>query len=192
MINFDLAFTYLLGNEGTAYTHDLRDPGGSTKFGITLKSYQSFLRRSVSDFELANLNLIEARDFYNVMYWVGTHCDRLSGAAISICIFDTAVLYGPGTAAILAQKTVSVISGAALKFDGILGDNSIGLLNISREGDFLDAYHDLVLKRIDAVIVTNPIEEVFRDGWTSRADRLLTLTDLTSLIEETTKQEGST
>lgn len=182
MINFDIAFNYLLKNEGMTFTNSPSDPGGPTKFGVTLKSYQAYLGQPVSAFDIENLTLDEARDFYLERYWNSINCDKLSSSGIATSIFDTAVLYGPSVSTILAQKTVSLIGGVTLKFDGILGDMSIKYLNIVKETDFLNKYHDLVLVRIDNVILLNPKEEVYRKGWTNRANRLLTLTNVKSLV----------
>jgi lysozyme family protein len=188
MMNFDLAFIFTIGNEG-GFTNDPRDPGGPTKFGITLRSYEEYLKRLVTTAEIAALDIGQAKSFYLDTVW-NPLCQKIESAAVGICIFDCAILYGPGTSVIMAQKTASTLSGAALKFDGIIGDQTLGILNKLKDLDFLQTYHGFVLERINKVIENNPVEEAFRKGWTSRADRLLTLTNLTDLIEETTKQEG--
>ena len=187
-INFDLGFTYLMHDEGTKYTNDPRDPGGPTKFGITLVAYQNFLKRLVTAVEIQALTLDQARDFYYRVYWEPV-CDKIQNAAIAVCIFDCAVLYGLGTASLMAQKAASRLSPAAIKLDGIIGDKTVEVLDLVKEEDFLDTYHALVLEKIDKVISAEPTLEVYRKGWTARADRLLTLTDLAPLIEETTKQQ---
>lgn len=176
---FQLAFQYLLKDEGTTFVNDKRDSGGATKFGITFKALQNWLKLSTIDVSvLENLDVFEAQNFYKEVFWDHLCCDLMTVPAIAICIFDSAALYGPGTAAILAQKAISQISAAGLKFDGIIGDSTLKLLNLAKAETFLDAYHALILKRIDAVCTADPKNEVFREGWTNRADRLLTLKEI--------------
>jgi lysozyme family protein len=179
MVNnfFDQAFSYLLANEGFTYTNDPLDSGGPTKFGITQKTYESFVGRLVEAAEIKDLTIEEAKKFYFERYWLLMSCDKITVLGIAVCIFDTGVLYGPGTSAILAQKTAN-LCGANLKFDGHLGEKSIEFINLIRQGVFLENFHALALARIDSVIASNPKNEVFKNGWVNRANRLLTLSNI--------------
>jgi lysozyme family protein len=165
-----------MGNEGTAFVNNPFDSGGPTKYGITMSSYKSFFGAPVSVSDIENLTPDEAMQLYEYTYWDALSLGLITNAAIAICIFDSSVLYGQKTAAILAQQAVSRL-GAVLKFDGVLGDTSIGFLNLAAADQFLAAFHGLVMNRIDNVILANPKDEAFRLGWTNRADRLLQLKD---------------
>lgn len=176
---FDLAFAYLLGDEGIVFTNNPKDPGGATKFGVTKKAFEAFLKKSVDVSDIENMTSDTAEWFYHESYWRPLRLDQISKASIAIAIFDTAVLYGPGTSAIMAQKAVSVC-GATIKLDGHLGDKSIEAFNIVKEGGFLQRFHDFILVHIDDVIQRNPEEEEFRKGWTNRTARLLTLISKTN------------
>lgn len=182
---FDFAFNYLMGDEGRTYTNDPRDSGGPTKFGITLNTYAAFLKRVVSPEEIENLSEEDARYFYFWEYWIKLQCDEIKTPGIAICIFDCAVLYGDNPAVIIAQKAISLLTGATLKFDGVVGDMTLKLLSSVKEELFLKTYQVLVLKRIDNVIAAHPKDEAFRRGWTRRADRLLTLNGVEHLINGT-------
>lgn len=171
---FDDAFNYLLRNEGTTFTDDPTDSGGPTKFGITKKAYELFLGHSVDVSEIRSLTIPQAKPFYFDRYWKTLSCQKLTSRAISICIFDSGVLYGVANAGILAQKAASA-NGFALKFDGILGDKSIAALNAIQEEDFLKSFHSLLLERIEWIVKVNPKNVVYQKGWTDRADRLLRL-----------------
>lgn len=178
----DVAFNYLiLEDEGSKYTNDPRDPGGPTKWGITLKTYQEFYNTVATPEMIEQMPAASAKHIYAVYYWNPLRCDKISDLAIAVAIFDCGVLYGVGTTGFLVQRALAQ-RGVAIKLDGILGDKSIGLLNELLGGGAQDArvslmrsIHDLLLERIDAVIVANPTEEVYRRGWTLRADRLLQL-----------------
>ncbi len=182
---FDEAFAYILKNEGVDYTNDPKDSGGPTKFGITQRDFEIYIGRIVPAIEIKEMHIDIAKSFYFNRYWKFLLCDHLDRAGIAICIFDTSILYGVGTAALLAQRTVS-LCGATLKLDAVVGDKTVDALNIVPVEAFLNAFHGLVLARIDTVITENPKNEVYRKGWTSRANRLLTLINIDPVIDETT------
>lgn len=177
-MNLDAAFAYLLKDEGTKFTNDPKDPGGPTKFGVTQKAYAAHLGREVPDYEIENLPEELAKEFYRERYWQPLRCHEMKSEAIATCIFDSGVLYGVGTTAKITQLAISRCGGT-VKFDGILGEKTVALINAVREGDFLKAFHALLIERIDHVIRINPDEEKFRNGWTNRADRLLALSTQT-------------
>ncbi len=176
----DEALAYLFEDEGTSYTDDPNDSGGPTKYGVTQKSYISFLGRWVSPDEIEALTPVQAKIFYQQRYWRPLGCDRMLQACVAIAIFDCGVLYGVGTAAMLSQKALS-LSGGQLKFDGILGDKSLALLNVVKPEEFLRNIRAFLLQRIDSVIKLDSKNEAYRKGWTNRADRLLTLSSVAPL-----------
>lgn len=184
MNNFDLAFNYLISfDEGQKYTNDPDDAGGPTKYGITLRIYQQFYDKNATADDVQNMSADQARAIYLSLWWNALDCPKMSTPSIAIAIFDTAVLYGIRTAALIAQKALSSIGGFDLKFDGVIGDKSVNFLNMVKGDEFLEMYRGLVLNRIDEVIEKFPRNQKYRDGWTKRADRLLTLNDNDFLIK---------
>lgn len=173
-VGFDQAIEYLFKNENTIYTNNPRDSGGPTKYGVTLKAYASYLGRQVTPEEMENLTEAEAKSFYFARYWAPLSCPRIVHTSVAIALFDTGVLYGVGTTALLAQEALSAC-GVPLKFDGHVGDKTIAAFNRVEEDDFLEAFHDLILHRIEQVVALNPKNQDFRKGWITRAKRLLTL-----------------
>lgn len=184
MTNLDVAFNYLLGDEGTKYTNNPDDSGGPTKFGITKRTYQAFFNRLVLDSEIEAMTPGIAKQIYEELYWTPLHCEDIEDVALvfALTIFDSGVLYGVGTIALITQRALS-LCGAPLKLDGILGDKSIGFLNSMGGGSqitrssLLHTFSGLLLEHIDAVILANPKDEAFRRGWTLRVDRFLKLLD---------------
>lgn len=179
--NFHLAMDYILKNEGLVFTNDPKDSGGATKFGVTKAAYEQFLGHSVAVEEIQNLTLEKAKQFYFECYWMPMRCWAIEKAPIAICLFDTAVLYGPWFASHTAQ-VVANKHGGNLKLDGVLGDKSTAAINQVSVGNFLMGYHVCILERINLVIKNSPKNERFRRGWTRRADRLL------SLVQPQTKE----
>lgn len=187
--NFDVAFKYLLGDEGTKYTNDPHDSGGPTKFGITKKTYEEFFNKeNVPDSEIEFMTEWTAKQIYWAMFWIRLGCERVSNPAVTIPIFDSATLYGVGTVALITQHTLS-LCGATLKFDGIIGDKSVVFLNAVAGGSFVQTFYGLIMERIETVVLKHPKDEKYRHGWTLRAERLLRFSD-PSFVEKLLKGEN--
>ncbi len=172
---FDEAFNFVLDTETREYTNDPRDSGGPTKFGVTLRAYASFVGWQVTPEEIRNLTEDQAKAFYFRRYWHPLRCDRITRLTVAICLFDSGVLYGVGTATLMAQETAVLCGGPVLKFDGVIGDKSIAAINSIEEELFIETFYRQLILRIDLVVSKYPKNAVFRDGWTNRAKRLLTL-----------------
>lgn len=183
MNNLDVAFNYLiLKDEGSKYTNDPDDAGGPTKYGITKKTYEEFFQLATTEETIAGMSPETAKQIYNALYWSRLRCADLQDLALAIAFFDSAVLYGVGTIALIVQRSLS-LCGAVIKLDGVLGDKSIETINklgggaLRTRSTLLTTFHGLLLEHIDAVIVAKPKDEKYRHGWTLRADRLLQLLD---------------
>lgn len=174
---FDQAFDYLMGDEGRTFVNDPIDSGGPTKFGITQLSMSHYKKRNVSVWEIETLTEEEAKQIYFQNYWNPLQCGQMKKIAMSICVFNSGVLYGVGTAARLTQRAAN-ICGATLKVDGFIGEETVLSLNPIKQEEFLKAFHGLVIARIDDIIKVNPKNEKFRHGWTNRTNRLLALNKL--------------
>lgn len=172
--NFDQAFAYLLKDEGTSYTNDPKDSGGPTKFGITQKTYEQYMKRLSTLDEIKNMSVDTAKQIYLDLYWNSLSCNRISHLGLAVCLFNSSVLYGVGTTAILAQKALNNC-GYTLKSDGVFGDKSIAAINGVGPFAFLNMFHDQLLTRIETLIEKDSKNEKYRNGWTNRANRLLAL-----------------
>lgn len=116
-MNFDDAFTYVVGEEGKLST-DPKDRGNwtggkigvgilkGTKYGISAAAYPLL--------DIANLSLSDAKAIYKRDYW-----DELEGDTFpfgnALCLFDFGVNAGISEAVRVAQKAIG------LTVDGILG-----------------------------------------------------------------------
>lgn len=188
MNNFDIAFWYLLGNEGTTFTNDPNDPGGATKYGVTLRTFRSLVDQSATVSDIENLTPDQAKVVYNLGYWMPgpMRCADMVPLEIAIAIFDVGILYGPNISAMLTQRALNQAFGAGLAIDNDLGPASLKFINEHASAmEFLAEFYEEVIIRIHNLVVINPSLEVFKVGWTKRADRLLSLTNsgfLTGLI----------
>ena len=88
---------------------DARDPGGTTKYGISQRAYPSL--------DIRALTLDDATTLYHRDYWTPIRGDDFP-AGLALLLLDTAVNMGPATAVKLLQTTLQVTA------DGIPGPNT--------------------------------------------------------------------
>lgn len=110
---FDRAFDLIVGSEGE-YSNDPKDPGGETKFGITV----AVARAAGYAGEMRDLPLDFAKTVYRAQYWDACQCDAL-GWRWAIAVFDCAVNQGVVTAVRLMQDALGVM------VDGKLGPRTL-------------------------------------------------------------------
>jgi len=171
--NFDQAFHYTLVNEG-GFVNDPDDAGGATRWGITINSLAAWRGHPVEAIDVRNLSVDEAKEIYYGRYWAPLRCHRMKQLPVAMAIFDVAVLFGLGTAAIYAQKAVRDCA-MDIEVDGDIGPESLNALNVVTPSVFLSTLSTLLLGRIDGIIQASPIDERFRAGWTARVNKLLLL-----------------
>lgn len=146
-MDFDTAFTRLVGNEG-GYVNDPRDPGGETKFGISKRSYH--------DVNIATLTVDGAKAIYYRDFW-----KPLADAhpAIKFQVFDFAVNSGMQTAIRKLQAAIGVAD------DGHWGPVSAAALQAMDVSDVIMLF---VAERLDfwRKLQTWP---TYGSGWAGRA-----------------------
>lgn len=111
MINFNDAFTSLIGSEG-GYSNNPADPGGETMWGITKRV--AVANGYAGDMHLLPLDL--AKNIAKKCYWDLYQCDQFD-IRIAYQIFDTA--YNGGRPAQWLQQAVGVTA------DGVIGAKTI-------------------------------------------------------------------
>ncbi|MEN2980848.1 glycosyl hydrolase 108 family protein [Tistrella bauzanensis] len=162
MTRFDQALDIVLHWEGHGQvTDDPADPGGITRWGISL----AFLRRADSDAGPADIREMtreHAATLYRGHFWSPIRADDLH-PALALFTFDTAVNLGVPRAARLLQQAV----GAAP--DGVIGPRSIAAAaKAAAAPDLARAVLvDMCAGRMD-IYVTRPGWPRFGRGWTRR------------------------
>jgi lysozyme family protein len=134
----------LLGIPGdNTYSDDPHDPGGPTNFGITLRTYATYVGRTVDASSrsslIAGLRSIDpetVRAIYRKRYWLPSYSAELP-AGLDLFHFDAAVNHGVGGATRLLQEALNVES------DGEIGP-------ITRRA-FQSAKVDTVINRYAAI-----------------------------------------
>lgn len=121
-MKFDKAHDIVVGIE-KGYVNDPRDPGGATKFGISLRFLRSIgldINRDgiIDGLDIRGLTHAEAKKIYYTKFWLATNCQNLPNG-IDLAVFDCAVNQGRPTAIKLLQRS------ARVKVDGIIGPKTL-------------------------------------------------------------------
>jgi len=168
MADFRDALKVVLIHEGgSAYTDNPNDPGGATKYGISLR----FLLGEGVDIDhdgdidaddVKNLTEEEAEKLYSAFFWAPMHCDSF-GQVVAAKLFDLAVNVGTKRATILAQQA------ACVHPDGLLGPQTIRGIIAMRPDLFITNLCQFQSDFYDAIVEKRPAAVEFLVGWKVRA-----------------------
>ena len=155
-MNFDEAFTKLLGHEG-GYSNHPSDPGGETMWGVTKRVAQAHGYMG----PMRELPVALAKQIYKKAYWDAVSADLIP-AHTRYAVFDAAVNSGPVQAIKWLQRAMGV------EDVGRFGPKTTAAVAVADEG--LEARflgHRLMfmtnLKNWDA----------FSEGWAKRIAQIL-------------------
>ncbi len=172
-MSFDAILDQIIQNEGREYTNDPDDPGGPTKFGITLETLHSWRGKPVTPDDVKNLTEDEARTIYTARYWTQpgfASVDAIS-PKIAAKLADAGVNVGPGTVSQWLQRTINVM-GASLTVDGKLGPASCAALKgfLDQRGENGEAVMLRALNGFQATYYIglaekNPTNRKYAYGW---------------------------
>lgn len=167
--DIDEALKYLLDEEG-GWVNNPNDRGGETKWGVTQSVYDKFRTllkeptRSVRQIEMP-----EARQLYDVLYWRAAGCDRLPWP-ISYLVFDASVNSGINRGIRWAQ------TGLGLTADSRVGPATVAAAQTAvEEGDTrkLVAIIQARSKFLTDLIRKSPSQLTFLGGWWNRTLKVL-------------------
>lgn len=131
------ALRLMFGHEG-GYSNHPNDPGGPTKYGVTLKTLRAHRRNpNLAAEDVKALTLTEAEDIYRKSYWTQSGSDLLP-AGLDYSAFDFGVNSGPATAVKRLQKVLGVSQ------DGIVGAQTLAAIDAYAGGvaGLIKAYCD--------------------------------------------------
>ncbi len=134
-----------------------RDPGGLTKYGISLRAYPKLGRQGIMKLSEADAMAIYRRDF-----WDSPGIDRLP-ARLRLPVFDGAVNHGQKTAIKLLQRSLREL-GTNVHVDGELGPRTAAAVNAQDEKRFLVTF----LLRRQQLYRSLESYNVFGFGWERR------------------------
>lgn len=163
MSHFPKILSNTLHHEGLWSDH-VKDPGGATMKGVTLKTYSDFLGRPAMKDELRRIPDDHLEAIYRKGFWDKVRGDELAAISpgLAAAVFDFAVNSGPGRAA----RALQSLSGAVT--DGAIGPNTmkqvkawVDLMGPDKAIDAYQAFRQHYLESLDTF-------STFGRGWTRR------------------------
>jgi lysozyme family protein len=149
-MNFDQAFTRLLGKEG-GYTNNIADKGGATNWGVT----QAVARSNGYTGDMRDFTQAQAKVIYRKSYWDAVQADALPDD-VRYDIFDAAVNSGISQAAKWLQRAVNA------EADGVIGKETIAAAAIEPfTGRKFNGYRLMMMTDLENW-------STFGRGWTKR------------------------
>lgn len=138
MNNFDSFVPKIIEYESTRFTNDPDDPGGATKFGISIKFAGSIdldiNGDGITDIaDIIALTLEDATAIYLEHFWTKIGGDLLP-RGVAYVAFDESVNQGPYAAIIDMQRSLRV------KDDGIFGDKTRMAAHIQYSAKLINEY----------------------------------------------------
>ncbi len=158
---------------GEEFTNNPNDPGGPTKFGITLSTLKQYKNdKSLTAEDVRDLTRAEAMKIYHDEYYVKPGITNLPNDLQDI-VFDNAVNVGPYRAIKELQEELG-----ALKVDGWLGPKT--------EKRAFEQWAELGVRLIANyakrrwgfyinLVIQNPLLATFLRGWSNRIMRWMNL-----------------
>lgn len=143
MDKFAIGVNFVLLAEG-GYVNNKNDPGGETNFGLSDRG-DGTIDGKYKGIPIKELTRQGAVSAYQQEYWIPAGCEGKPWE-MAMCLFDTAVNMGVGTAKKLEQAS---------------------------EGDWIK-YLQLRAIRYQQLIDKNPKLSVFKNGWLNRVNKLKT------------------
>lgn len=177
MADFYKAIKHIIENEGGFSDHPA-DPGGTTKYGISLRFLKSEgidinKDYSINKKDIQDLTLNDAQRLYQTYFWNPNKYEFINDQGIATKTFDLAVNIGASNANKILQKSLNATEGQPnLTVDGIIGGMSIDAAN-KANGKFLqDVMRIEAVNYYNQLIVNNSKLSVFRNGWMNRANKM--------------------
>lgn len=176
---FRQALAFVLLHEGVRYVADPADPGGATKFGISLRELQALGHLDGLDLDfnhdghidaadIAALTEDEAADIYLRAYWDKYGYGQIVDPRVACKVFDLAVNMGPGQAHRLAQRAIRA-AWFPVTEDGVFGARTLSSVNAARGDVLLAALKSEAAGFYRWLASAKPPLGKFLDGWLTRA-----------------------
>jgi len=116
--SYDGALRRLLLHEG-GYSNHPSDPGGPTKYGITIHDYRRYVKPGGSADDVKAMPVAVARRIYRVKYWNALRCDELP-AGIDYAVFDYGVNSGVGRSGKVLRRVLALSDSSSVVTDAVV------------------------------------------------------------------------
>lgn len=177
---FEIAVAVVLFHETSgridgAYTCRPDDPGGPTKWGITLPFLKQYAGadyppdHTFTSADIQALTYEQAAELYR-RYWVHLGLDVIAEPLVAVKVFDMAVNEYEKHAFETVQSALNRLGATPpLDVDGSFGPRTVAALNGQPAGRSLWAIRIQLEAYYKGIVEKNPAKKVFLNGWLDRA-----------------------
>jgi lysozyme family protein len=153
---------------GTGLVNNVNDPGGITKYGISLR----FLKDNRIDLDgdgdidaddILNCTPEQEKALYRQFFWNLVHGDNFVNQEVATKVFDMAVNMGPGRAVRIAQ------AAAGVDVDGGFGPKTFKALDVADAASLLASICEHQAQFYRDIVIARPRSVEFLEGWLVRA-----------------------
>ncbi|HEY3526382.1 MAG TPA: glycosyl hydrolase 108 family protein [Nitrososphaeraceae archaeon] len=177
MAQYPISLNLLLSQEGS-YVCNEDDPGGATKYGVSLRYLrnQKLLNGDIDDDgdidenDIKLLTYADVEKLYRIEFWDKNNLSRVKSQRIANMIFCNCVNMGPVRAIKILQKSLNIVNNSNLKEDGILGEETIDIINDTTESALLATYKDRCRLFYMLIAAKNKKLQQFLRGWIRRVN----------------------
>ena len=172
--SFESAFRFLMKHEGTRYTNDRDDPGGPTKFGITLAAARADglldvdADGDIDAQDIAALKIEDAAEYVYRAWWLPLRLDKIPHHGVARKVLDICFNVGPVTGAKLLQRSLNK-EGATLVEDGKIGIKTLAAIERANPIHLVDRLRQIQREHYQGLVHRNPRLKKFLKGWLNRA-----------------------
>jgi len=171
---FKLAMVTVLRHEG-GLSDNKSDPGGITKYGISLRYLKSANMDidgdgDVDQDDIIHLTQTEADNIYYKEWFKKYRYGDIKDQAVMTDILDFSINAGAKQCHKVVQRAINSISSKQIKVDGVLGEESMSLINSLNSQKLHLAINYQQKDFYRSIVKRNPSLSIFLKGWEKRAD----------------------
>ena len=166
MASYEAAIDVILRHEGY-FSDDPVDPGGTTKYGISLRFIEDIgldvdMDGDVDPNDIRALDLSRAKELYYMFFWYPGNFDQVECQEAATKLFDAAVNMGPTQATMLACRVLAIPFTKPAR-------TPFALINAKKCDDFVYSMCTQMTDFYIALAEKRPKLKRFLKGWTDRA-----------------------
>lgn len=165
----EAAFDYTMSVEGSAYTDDPKDPGGPTKYGVSLRAHAEDIGDLDGDGDVDGddvklLTREDALEIYRREYW--SKVEELP-APVALMAADMAYHHGVVRSIKLLQTACNALGFAVGAVDGVTGPKTRAGIKSALKSNPHAILAEVQKQRLDFMRSLRNFE-AYKNGWTRR------------------------
>jgi lysozyme family protein len=170
---FNYAMSVVLIHEG-GLSDDKNDPGGITRYGISLRYIKSQHIDIDGDGDsnrddIIKLTQSDADRIYLIDWWSRYGYEKINDIHVATKLMDASVNMGASRAHKLAKQALNAIHHQLIPINGTLDSRTIALINTTEPSVMMDALRAQEERFYRDIVRRNPHLRCFLTGWIKRS-----------------------